>query len=274
MAKVYTTLKVIERTDTLPITINANGSTLVDYRIYGAAGGGVGDDSGTAYGYVVPISVSDGTTSTIAIVYIGSSPLNANSEYADYVDYKSQKIKRRIKTRIFDGSETFTPNLQYPGIYQLPINDHINNDDSIAYSSNYYTWWQWIRNGAQYGQAPNKSLFAFRNFGIYVKDTDYLTSADFKNHVKELYDAGTPFTATYVTREYYDTDPPVPLPALPTVDGTTIIDYDGTPKPSQMYVKYNSSSGWEPCGEYVRRNGVWVPCTEYVRRNGVWVPQS
>ena len=34
------------------------------------------------------------------------------------------------------------------------------------------------------------------------------------------------------------TDPPVPLPEIPTIDGTTIIDYDGTPKPSQMYVKY------------------------------------
>lgn len=34
------------------------------------------------------------------------------------------------------------------------------------------------------------------------------------------------------------TEPPVPLPEIPTIDGTTIIDYDGDPKPSQMYVKY------------------------------------
>ena len=34
------------------------------------------------------------------------------------------------------------------------------------------------------------------------------------------------------------TDPPVPLPEIPTINGTTIIDYDGTPKPSQMYIKY------------------------------------
>ena len=173
-------------------------------------------------------------------IYIGSSPLNANGEYADYVDYQSQKIKRRIKTRIFDGSETFTPILQYAGVYTLPISDHINNDDSIAYSSNYYTWWQWISNGAQYGSAPDKSLFGFINLGLYVKDMDYLTSADFKNHVKELYDAGTPLTVTYVTREYYDTDPPVPLPALPTVDGTNIVDYAGqsTAVPSRFYAKY------------------------------------
>ena len=34
------------------------------------------------------------------------------------------------------------------------------------------------------------------------------------------------------------TDPPVPLPEIPTINGETIIDYDGTPKPSQMYIKY------------------------------------
>jgi len=34
------------------------------------------------------------------------------------------------------------------------------------------------------------------------------------------------------------TDPPVPLPEIPTIDGETVIDYNGEPKPSQMYVKY------------------------------------
>lgn len=38
------------------------------------------------------------------------------------------------------------------------------------------------------------------------------------------------------------TDPPVPLPEIPTIDGTTIIDYDGTPKPSQMYIKYKGKA--------------------------------
>ena len=36
------------------------------------------------------------------------------------------------------------------------------------------------------------------------------------------------------------TDPPVPLPDIPTIKGETVIDYDGEPKPSQMYVKYKS----------------------------------
>ena len=41
---------------TLPAQYSANGDYLADYRIYGSAGG-VGDDSGTAYGYEVDMSV-------------------------------------------------------------------------------------------------------------------------------------------------------------------------------------------------------------------------
>lgn len=41
---------------TLPATYSANGDYLADYHIYGAAGG-VGDDSGTEYGYEVDMSV-------------------------------------------------------------------------------------------------------------------------------------------------------------------------------------------------------------------------
>lgn len=36
-------------------------------------------------------------------------------------------------------------------------------------------------------------------------------------------------------------DPPVPLPEIPTIGGTTVIDYDEDPKPSQMYVKYKGA---------------------------------
>ena len=39
------------------------------------------------------------------------------------------------------------------------------------------------------------------------------------------------------------TDPPVPIPALPTIQGETIIDYNPstTPavEPEKMYIKYN-----------------------------------
>lgn len=36
------------------------------------------------------------------------------------------------------------------------------------------------------------------------------------------------------------TDLPADIPDIPTIEGETVIDYDGTPKPSQMYIKYKS----------------------------------
>ena len=54
------------------------------------------------------------------------------------------------------------------------------------------------------------------------------------------------------------TDPPVPLPDIPTIEGETVIDYDGTPKPSQMYVKYDCWSGWSDIDNYKMVNGNWT----------------
>lgn len=34
------------------------------------------------------------------------------------------------------------------------------------------------------------------------------------------------------------TDPPVPLPEIPTIKGKTVIDYDGEPRPKLAYIKY------------------------------------
>lgn len=42
----------------------------------------------------------------------------------------------------------------------------------------------------------------------------------------------------YIMNTPVEENPPVSLPNIPTIDGTTVIDYDGTPKPSQMYIKY------------------------------------
>lgn len=37
------------------------------------------------------------------------------------------------------------------------------------------------------------------------------------------------------------TDPPAPFPQIPTVAGTTVIDYDGAPKPDKVELTYSKS---------------------------------
>lgn len=211
---------------TLPAQYSANGSMLADYRIYGAAGG-VGDDSGTAYGYEVDMSVSDGTTSTTTPIYIGDEPLEAIGDYADYVDYQSGKIVRSVLNHIFTGTES-TWRAFYDWV-ELFANSIVSN---IVVGSG-------VRS-----QSPDGNV-TFQNFTysgtpvIHIKVDGISAGADIMPYLKSLYDNGTPAVMQYVSSEPVEVDPPVPLPTLPTVDGVNIVDYAGqsTP-PSRFVAKY------------------------------------
>lgn len=210
----------------LPAQYSANGSTLADYRIYGAAGG-VGDDSGTSYGYVIPISVSDGTTSTTTPIYIGSDPLDAIGDYADYVDYREGEIVRSVLNYAFTGTES-TWRAFYNWV-ELFANSIVPN---IVVGSDVRSY------------SPNGNV-TFQNFTysgtpvIHITVDGISAAADIMPYLKSLYDNGTPAVMQYVSSEPVEVDPPVPLPALPTVDGTNIVDYAGqSAAPSRFYARY------------------------------------
>lgn len=241
MAKIYTASKTIEHTGALPTTINADGNALLDYRIYGADGG-VGDDSGTAYGYKLDIkthknsftaqnmtsgkylnvdarlndstywSVSDylpvigGTTYYISAI----STVGAASVYHQFYDANKNPILG-VRAVVTAFTVTAPPNAKY---FRLNVRTASVDADNVKMSSGSTT-------------------------PIYIGDTPLGEDEYVDYGAQKIYRmSGGVLTPT---------DPPVPLPTLPTCDGTTIVDYDGTPKPSQMYVKYNSRSGWEPC---------------------------
>jgi hypothetical protein len=89
---------------------------------------------------------------------------------------------------------------------------------------------------------------------IRVSDSIATTVADLKSYLAAQYAAGTPVTVWYVLAEPETAVVNEPLMkigdyadtlsmeqagvSIPTFAGTTVIDYDGTPKPSQMYIKY------------------------------------
>ena len=256
--KRYHVSKTIERTDTLPITINADGNELLDYRIYGASGG-VGDDSGTAYGYVIPMSVSDGTTSTTTQIYVGSDLLEEIGKFADCVDYDVQKIIRKIIKIEITGDEYWQISAERKPY--ITVNNHIMSIWGTTATFSVCSHFAPSMKSEEVGTYHLGGLteFSTSRWNGNVIFNSGMSITDFKTYLSTQKAAGTPVTLWYVCQMPIEEDPPVPLPALPTVDGTTIIDYDGTPKPSQMYIKYNSHRGWKPCTEYVRRNGVWVP---------------
>ena len=90
-------------------------------------------------------------------------------------------------------------------------------------------------------------------FSLYFRTTE-TTLENWKSYLAAQYAAGTPVTVWYVLAEpetavvneplmkidgYADT---VSMEqagvSIPTNNGSTVIDYDGTLKPSEMYIKY------------------------------------
>ena len=241
---------------TLPAQFNANGDNLADYHIYGASGG-VGDDSGTAYGYEVDMSVSDGTTSTTTPIYIGDEPL----EKDEYVGFKEQKVYRRTENLCRNdfrqgggywyqdygnhdqrcSQESLipvTPSTEYTMSW---TNDSLryavqqyNNQDKNQTTNPALSDSGWkIGNSFRFTTTDNTHYiwlqFSSPNYIYNIAPTDSLVTV-----VK-----GSTAPSTYIPY-LQPTDPPTPLPALPTVDGTTIVDYAGQSQatPEKVELKY------------------------------------
>lgn len=203
------------------------------------------------YGYKLPMVVTNGTTTTTTPIYIGSDPLAED----EYVDFGEQKVYRRTenlwnpntaekKRIVFNGAITNDNNY---ALNTIPVESVLNY---VFYSaealSNVETLYQFrddndeIVGSARNSRGIQRALFTvpenatkvlmcfslawedgiIRDFGVYQMDT--------------LPSEYIPYIAP--------TDPPAPIPALPTVEGETIIDYNPseTPavEPEKMYTKY------------------------------------
>ena len=184
------------------------------------------------YGYKVDMSVSDGTTSTTTPIYIGDEPLDAIGDYVDYVDYHAGKIVKIIKKYVFTGSE---PIWRFSGKYVEIISNKTGFSDIILHST--------IRSYSQENNVEfiNSGIGAVSIMRISVLGIE--SGDEVMPYLKSLYDNGTPAIIWYASKEPVESDPPVPLPALPTVDGVTITDYAGqSTAPSKFYAKYRKEN--------------------------------
>ena len=186
------------------------------------------------HGYGVDMSVSDGNTSTTTSIYIGSDPLEAD----EYVDYATGKIYRVIN--IFDKN---SQDIQLGKA--IDRNGDLVDDPTAAvsglidisgYSDLYIKGVSSGSNRVMYILYFGESLYVWRVIGdesvhIQTYDADHMRITVLQSCLD------TAVVSPYSTPQ--PQDPPVPLPALPTVDGTNIVDYAGqsTP-PSRFYAKY------------------------------------
>lgn len=163
-------------------------------------------------------------------IYIGDDPLEKVGNYADYVDYQAQKVVRVIKKYVLTGNENWE---EITGAYAsrkyfrwifAPINYCIRH---VCVSS-HFTQVAITTSTTTVGfdvfdlTSVNGEVLAIRPSGVQST-----TLEDFKAWLAEQYAAGTPVTVWCALTVAEEADPPVPLPALPTCEGETVIEYTG-----------------------------------------------
>jgi len=185
------------------------------------------------YGYKLPIL----SNSTVTNIYLGEVET-------------TRRIKKLVLTGTEDWRNQFGVSL-FNGMGLL--NTHPFIIGFVSYSSHYV--YNPIQTGFNDGLKNGEfGLQRGANYNLFFKDTRFTRADDFKFYLAAQYAAGTPVTIWYVLAEpeigivnepimkigdYADT---VSMEqagvSIPTNNGSTVIDYDGALKPSQMYIKY------------------------------------
>lgn len=209
------------------------------------------------YGYKLPMTIGDGNTAQTVPVYIGENQLMED----EYVSYGEQKIYKRTEnlfninglysTVVVQG-QTFT---KPRSAYFFDVFSGTDGGDtpmdlqkSIPVTSGTYTLSfeesetnisVLFSDGETQTIITGSSMVTPRTFDV---SSDGYISIRCENpavcSVKKLQIVKASTAPEQYIPYLQPTDPPVPFPEIPTIDGTTVIDYDGAPKPSQMYVKY------------------------------------
>lgn len=198
------------------------------------------------FGYKLDMSVSDGTSSTTTPIYIGDDPLGKD----EYVDYQAGKIYRRA-ANLFNGY--FEQGTTASGVPK-EANNRVRSNIIAAVA------------GAFCVDFKNKEnfdvAFDFWNGSALVEATSWLSTKNYTTpnnatgvRIKIRKSNDAPFTPTEVVdfgmysgyAPYLQpTDPPVALPALPTCEGTTIVDYAGSGTAPEKVVLEYKKGGKQP----------------------------
>lgn len=243
------------------------------------------------YGYKLPVTTTNGTDTVTTPVYIGSEPLHRIGEYADYVDYASGKIVRKIKKLVLTGEENCTRSASFtsPDAYcyafsyaAIGMTDIVYNDVNMAlipypqYVCSHFKMkpspsltqdddFRNIRDGEiganTIKRAETGGAITYNRY-LILCSSQYVTVDDFKSYLAAQYATGVPVTVWYILETPIEEDPPVPLPALPILAGINTMSLDTTVKPSQMYIKGKIKP--DGYGNLTDRNGVYI-----LDKNGV-----
>ena len=185
------------------------------------------------HGYKLPIL----SNSIVTNIYLGEA-----------------ETTRRIKKLVLTGDESWTIDTYFRFSITLSKIKSSTTRAARSYCSHY----KCLYHAEPYDDNWN-NVYYQSSTALIFHDKRFTTVEDFKSYLQQQYDAGTPVTIWYVLAvsetavvneplmkigDYADTLSMEQADvSIPTNNGSTAIDYDGAPKPSQMYIKYRSIGG-------------------------------
>lgn len=198
-----------------------------------------GDEIGTVNNLVFKPQLEKGSSATEYEPYKGritehiylDEPLRKVGEYADYIDFKGQKVVRNTAQTTFNGSENWVKTGDVSsGVYQ---GFAVSNTISGALSGDF----ECLSDKFPYSSTTKKNIVQLINSAYslriiigseYVPDLETATFKNWlsENNVKLTYPIATP------------TEENISLPALKTFKGTSIISVDTSVQPSNIKAKY------------------------------------
>lgn len=228
---------------TLPATYSADGTMLADYRIYGAAGG-VGDRTENLFNpnaadvekncYYNAEGVRVPTNAHKESGFISVSP----GEYT--FSFLRKAAGATFYVNFYNANKTFVSNIGLLSGNKVHTTVTVQDDGYVRINFADYFITRVI-----FGRGSNLSWVPY-GYVIPISVSDGTTSTTTSVYIgsdsldeDEYVDYQAKKVYRMIGGTLTPTDPPVPLPALPTCDGTTITDYAGqSAAPSRFYAKY------------------------------------
>lgn len=183
------------------------------------------------------IQLEIGNTATAYEPYSGETkhiyldePLRKIGDYADYIDFKNQKVIRQTTFRTFDGTENFASYSTAKGFSY--INSDMKSQKIGDGYCNYYLRIIAINNvGIRFGISNNVLYFC----NVYTAD-EPLTVAGWKEKLSNWNTDGNPLIVYYILDT--PTEETIVFPTIPTHKGSNSLIIDSTISPSSIKVKY------------------------------------
>ena len=198
------------------------------------------------------VMVEEGITATDYESYIVpreynivlDEPLRKIGDYADILDYKNSKVIRKIKEKVFNGTEelgkldTVQTGLFNYTYYKLGSMNSVINDINLSNLLKYQADFSYQRDGHNTMRVLNTSTYneARFVFRFHINGANVFEPATVKNLLADFHSQGNPLKLYYAPTT--PTEESIELPIILTRDVETIFEVDTEIKPTKLEVSY------------------------------------